>query len=548
MLRFCFESSVRKSDLLTESVNGASVKQDDMRAITYDAAAHGTISDLLLNLSLAREPVVVKGAYGSFVRAVPLNLTCEQMTWWKGQAFVQHNSRIFFHERHGSGQRWEEPRREKVSDAQCKRLRARESFLLASEEITGSVPADVVSALTVREVEDEPMSVNVWMGRDGIVSAGHYDHHHNAFLQLAHAKTWTLAPPTEALRLRLFPRAHPRDRQSQAGLLMPSKTEAEGSTCAADDVQHEKKRVQAAADRDEAPARHAPYPSADEWSPPAPSSHLTLRPGDLLYLPPLYAHRVAALTEPAEGSAATPARDTYNETAVSISINAFSHSHESVANKELLAIGLPPSMGSGTASVTRIRATGKDSSAREAREAAALPATLRTQLFVSYLRHVIAAAMSDQQHVVRREEEEVEQAAGATDDAAQLEETQVAMAASSFLLLHLSSRWSPLYASIGCATFEPSACPQARDPLPHHLQRDASSHAQKAASVLRERTWPLEQARGAAEASAVRGLLLIRYVELLVTHFLGAATGAAQQCRFLRCMATPEFFSSSAKS
>ena len=147
MLRFCFESSVRKSDLLTESVNGASVKQDDMRAITYDAAAHGTISDLLLNLSLAREPVVVKGAYGSFVRAVPLNLTCEQMTWWKGQAFVQHNSRIFFHERHGSGQRWEEPRREKVSDAQCKRLRARESFLLLQRR-SQFRPADVVSALT----------------------------------------------------------------------------------------------------------------------------------------------------------------------------------------------------------------------------------------------------------------------------------------------------------------------------------------------------------------------------------------------------------------
>ena len=132
---------------------------------------------------------------------------------------------------------------------------------------------------------------------------------------------------------------------------------------------------------------------------------------------------------------------------------------------------------------SRVRATGKDSSG-EAREAAALPATLRAQLLVSYLRHVIAAAMSDQQHVVRREEEEVEQAAGATDDAAQLEETR--------------PPWPPRpsccsISRAGESSMLPSAArpsnqgPQARDPLPHHLQRDASSHAQKAASYVSAR-------------------------------------------------------------
>ena len=570
------------------------------RTIQFDAAVHGSLRSLLQELSIAREPVVVKEH--AFAHLLRINTSCEEMLWWKGQAFVQPTrSRIFFHERQDvntqrreeprrrrqdvNTQRWEEPRRRRLANATCSDLR--DSFMLASEEITESVPSQLAAALTVLEVEESPTSVNVWMGQDGVVSAGHYDHHHNAFLQLAHTKTWTIAPPTEALRLRPFPRTHPRDRQSQAGLLPPLANASDG-TCATDATGG----TSEAEGGDESPATLSP--GADAWPLPRPSSTIILSPGDLLYLPPLYAHRVAAGrraagsepvgsepvgsepvgSEPVGSEPVGSSAEGRGAAQLSISVNAFSPSHESMANQELISLGLPPSVG-GTASregADRLQVPADyprdGDKARAAAEA--VPMAMRTQLLVAFLRRVVAGAMAglplpkeeqqeqeqEQEEVQQqgeervpkeeevqqqqREEERVPKEETAGDQTGETQATAAA-ATASFLRLHLSSRWSPLYATAGCEAFEPRACPRARQALPDHMEAEASAHAARAVRVLIERTQPLERARGGAEASAVRGLLLIRYVELLSAHFLGEGS-LARQCRFLRCLATTTFY------
>ena len=557
------------------------------RTIQFDAAVHGSLRSLLQELSIAREPVVVKGSYEhAFAHLLRINTSCEEMLWWKGQAFVRPTrSRIFFHERQDvntqrreeprrrrqdvNTQRWEEPRRRRLANATCSDLR--DSFMLASDEITESVPSQLAAALTVLEVEESPTSVNVWMGRDGVVSAGHYDHHHNAFLQLAHTKTWTIAPPTEALRLRPFPRTHPRDRQSQAGLLPPLANTSDG-TCATDTTGG----TSEAEDGDESPATLSP--GADAWPLPRPSSTIILSPGDLLYLPPLYAHRVAAGrraagsepvgsepvgsepvgSEPVGSEPVGSSAEGRGAAQLSISVNAFSPSHESLANQELISLGLPPSVG-GTASregADRLQVlAGYPRDGDMARAAAeAVPMAMRTQLLVAFLRRVVAGAMAGQplpkeeqqeqeEEVVQVKEEEEERVPKEEKAGDQTGETQATAAAAtaSFLRLHLSSRWSPLYATAGCEAFEPRACPRGGQALPPHMEAEASAHAARAVRVLIERTQPLERARGAGEASAVRSLLLIRYVELLSAHFLGEGS-LARQCRFLRCLATTTFY------
>ena len=141
---------------------------------------------------------------------------------WSGEAFHQDTSRLFFHEnRRKPWSHFETPRRRLINTSCAGLLAAtpHSERLYASSALPASdsrVEA-LAAALTIGEVSKRPASLNVWMGRSGIVAAAHLDYHHNSYLQLAGVKRWLLAPPSEAPRLRLFPEAHPRDRQSQTG-------------------------------------------------------------------------------------------------------------------------------------------------------------------------------------------------------------------------------------------------------------------------------------------------------------------------------------------
>ena len=58
---------------------------------------------------------------------------------------------------------------------------------------------------------------NLWLGRAGLVTAGHYDTGHNAYVQLRGYKDWLLAAP--GAHARLYPALHPHYLHSQ---LQPS--------------------------------------------------------------------------------------------------------------------------------------------------------------------------------------------------------------------------------------------------------------------------------------------------------------------------------------
>ena len=113
--------------------------------------------------------------------------------------------------------------------------------------------------------------------------------HHNAYLQVWGRKRWTLAPTSEALRLRPFPEAHPRDRQAQAALTPMTAMAGDGLESDRESSEAELSE----AEPDESPAEHAP--SADRLPRAVPFAEVVLRPGDLLYVPPLTFHRVQTL-------------------------------------------------------------------------------------------------------------------------------------------------------------------------------------------------------------------------------------------------------------
>ena len=469
-------------------------------SIAFDPQTHGSLPAALLNASRARMPVVFTGVQFADYEGV----SCER-TPWRGQAFAQEGSPIFFHEKRAKPLAFIEPaRRRRIGNASCADLLSPDAgFMFASEDVSHLVSPALTEALTVPEVSAKPASVNVWMGSRGVVSAAHFDYHHNVYLQLAGSKQWTLAPPSEALRLRLFPEAHPRDRQSQAGLRPPP------STCSSDGdgggSSSSEDFAPGGEHADESPAAAAEAAASSEasvWPAATASSSVVLRAGELLYLPPLYFHRVAAPVSP--------------DTLV-IALNAFSDSEENLAEREMVEAQLPASV---------MHAHSPDGFT-----AASVAPHVRIQALAAFLRLAIHRSLTD---------------AVAHEDASAGESglAEATVHASAFLHTHISSRWSPLFAPLGCDTFDEDACPRAREPLPPPLLLQVREHAESIAQALRRRTRHLEAVWGAETTTSAREVLLIRYVERILAHFLGDPKIAGPKlCPFLRCLALEDAWS-----
>ena len=99
----------------------------------------------------------------------------------------------------------------------------------------------------------------LWIGHRGIVSNLHYDRSHNFFAQIRGTKRWTLFPPSQHSSVYLYPSLHPHYRQTQ--------------------VDFETYR------RDDFPRTAGLNGRA-----------VFLEPGDLMYVPPYWFHRVEALS------------------------------------------------------------------------------------------------------------------------------------------------------------------------------------------------------------------------------------------------------------
>ena len=111
------------------------------------------------------------------------------------------------------------------------------------------------------------IETNVWAGAPNVSSPLHYDAAHNVYAQLVGVKRFVLLPPEEAPFLYVHPRLHPSTRQSQLDL---------GTSVAPDRFPRFH-------------ARRATYPPGR-----APMmTEAVLRPGDRLYVPPYWWHRVS---------------------------------------------------------------------------------------------------------------------------------------------------------------------------------------------------------------------------------------------------------------
>ena len=105
-----------------------------------------------------------------------------------------------------------------------------------------------------------------WMGSAGVVATPHYDKSLNLVLQVRGAKRWLLWPPEQLDHgwLKLHPHAHPSRRQVRVPILTSASAARAASTSAA---------------------------------PPTPPAIVaTVRPGELLFVPPFWTHAVESLT------------------------------------------------------------------------------------------------------------------------------------------------------------------------------------------------------------------------------------------------------------
>tara|TARA_B110000208_G_scaffold29607_1_gene38888 strand:- start:514 stop:2184 length:1671 start_codon:yes stop_codon:yes gene_type:complete len=121
-----------------------------------------------------------------------------------------------------------------------------------------------LEAMRLLDVEAAQSKATLWIGSRGSITPCHYDEMHNLFLQLHGAKRFTLWPPSAWRHLYLAPKF---------------------------DSQH--RNVDRAAYRDLSAQRFDRFPALRFAQRAALS--VTLRPGELLYLPPLWFHEVQAL-------------------------------------------------------------------------------------------------------------------------------------------------------------------------------------------------------------------------------------------------------------
>ena len=170
----------------------------------------------------------------------------------------------------------------------------------AGDEGEGARLAKWYRAIRAKETEKHT-SINLWVGGAGSTAGTHFDMSHNVFTQVGGRRLFVLFPPAAHVALRIHPQLHPSSRQAQedveAALRCAWATEraalqaAPPPPCAADTLSRalrERLRASARAKAAKATAATAAEPAA----PPLCLAH-TLKPGETLYLPPLWFHWVS---------------------------------------------------------------------------------------------------------------------------------------------------------------------------------------------------------------------------------------------------------------
>ena len=176
--------------------------------------------------------------------------------------------------------------------------------------------SDVQPIQELLKLNPKHSSINVWMGQPHVIAHCHYDGYHNFYAQLYGRKKFTLFRPTEWPGISPYPFLHPSHAQAQVNL------SDENSI--------------------------AVFPAARHLE----GYQVTLEPGDLLYMPPLWFHHVEAMDVRSEYMLSdTVVYIIYNYTIVdltckcifypSISINVWTGSMQSSVMEQIFALELP---------------------------------------------------------------------------------------------------------------------------------------------------------------------------------------------------------------
>eukprot|EP01119_Soliformovum_irregulare_P012952 TRINITY_DN3400_c0_g1_i3.p1 TRINITY_DN3400_c0_g1~~TRINITY_DN3400_c0_g1_i3.p1 ORF type:complete len:465 (-),score=105.57 TRINITY_DN3400_c0_g1_i3:144-1538(-) len=134
------------------------------------------------------------------------------------------------------------------------------SYCYWKDKISATSPLyDDILPHDILSVSKSPSYVGIWMGQKGVSANTHYDIEYNFYVQIYGEKRWTIWPPESHWDMYLSPRLGPNYRQSQVDFNAPI------------DLQK--------------------YPSFSQVG----GYQTILRPGDVLYLPPLWFHKVDSI-------------------------------------------------------------------------------------------------------------------------------------------------------------------------------------------------------------------------------------------------------------
>ena len=183
-----------------------------------------------------------------------------------------------------------------------------------------------LTALAALRVVDRPTTLsfpeaNLWLASAGATSSAHWDAVHNFFVQVAGVKRFTVWTARDTTSLHPYPALHPswfksqvraigallrarRRRRAQHNGMLPTPRAVRGDT----EVEKEVEAEMGSEEREAATlnALIARWPLLRDvaWER---AYEVTLRPGDVLYIPPLCMHFVESLTPSIGLSVYTPA-------------------------------------------------------------------------------------------------------------------------------------------------------------------------------------------------------------------------------------------------
>jgi hypothetical protein len=142
--------------------------------------------------------------------------------------------------------------------------------------------------------------LTVWMGSTGVITQAHYDTEDNIFVQASGRKRFQFFSPKQSTKLCLYPDAHPRARKSQINF------------------DHD----MVVNDESNSNSNSTSTSTILSSGLPKPDMELTLNPGECLYIPAFWFHRVTTLSP-------------------SVSINLFSPSSVWAQNESILSMSTP---------------------------------------------------------------------------------------------------------------------------------------------------------------------------------------------------------------